>query len=131
MSNVTVVYDGECPLCRNACLHLQLRHEFADLELVDARVPGVTMDDLSTCRIDLDQGMVVLFENECYQGSDAVHLLSQLTNREGFFNRLLFVGFRSKLISKAMYPLLKGIRILALWVSNVAPINNVKAEQQS
>jgi len=129
MSELTIVYDGECPFCSSYRKLVRIRELPGSVRFVDARQPDTIHKEIADLGLDLDQGMVVKFDNCFYHGSDAVNLLSRLCSRSDAFNRLNYLLFRSKHVSSAIYPLLKGGRNLALWVKDVPSIENLKKEK--
>lgn len=131
MQNLTIVYDGKCPLCSNCCRHLKLEESLGPVDLVDARQSGTVRQQLSNQHYDLDQGMVVLSKSKTYFGADAIHFLAQVNNRSDGFNRLFFLFFISKRVSSALYPALRAGRNFLLWVMHVPQINNLKRESDN
>src|SRR5882724_9972083 len=85
-----LVYDDECQVCRTYCKFARIRDTVGRLHLVDARKPGDLMDEITAAGLDIDQGMVLKFRQVMYYGPDAIHMLSLLSTRSGWFNRLCF-----------------------------------------
>lgn len=111
-----LVYDGQCPFCRRYVRWLQLQHAAEALRLVDARGDDPVIDELRSCGFDLDKGMVLKLDAQWYHGADALRVLALLSSPVGVFNRLnrrLFGGHKR---AKSGYPLLRGLRCLALWM---------------
>ena len=69
--------------------------------------------------------MVLKRGDELLYGSDAIHALALASNRTGFFNRLNYWLFRSKALSRVLYPLLKAMRGLLLKILGKTRINNL------
>jgi hypothetical protein len=63
---------------------------------------------------------------QLYYGADAIHTLALIGSRSGILNRLNYWLFKSKVISVALYPLLKASRNLLLKVLKKTKINNLK-----
>ena len=126
MSELIIVYDGECPFCSNYCKFVRIKELSGSVRFVNARQPDPIHQEIVDLGFDLDQGMVVKFDKCFYHASDAINLLSRLCSCSDLFNRLNFLFFRSKRVSLAIYPLLKGGRNLALWMKNIPPIENLK-----
>lgn len=125
---LTLVYDGECPFCRNYCKLVRLRHTVGSLKLVDARQSSAIMQEITELGLDIDHGMVVKFKNRVYYADEAIHILSLLSSRSDFFNRINYYIFRSQKISSILYPFLKSCRNFALWLLNIPKINNLKKQ---
>lgn len=117
-----LVYDGECPLCRNYAQYLDVRQALGNLELINARDGGPLVDEIRAQVYNLNEGMVLKLNGRYYYGSDALHLLALLSNRRGLFsltNRLLF---GTPGAAWAAYPLLKLGRRLLLRLKRVPPL---------
>jgi len=125
-TKVILVYDKECPLCHAYCRMTRLKENVGDLVLQDAREPNQVMDEITALGLDIDQGMVLKVNEQLYYGSDAIHALALLSSRSGIFNRLAYWTFKSKRLSKILYPIMKGGRNLVLKILGRSKINNLK-----
>lgn len=124
-TEVIVVYDGDCPFCRNYCKMVKLREAVGTLTLVDARRPSEIMQHITNLGLDIDQGMVVKINHRIYYGSEAIHILSRISSSSDFFNRLNIMFFASKQLSHIIYPLLRSCRNFSLWLLNIPKIHNL------
>lgn len=122
---VYVVYDDDCPFCRNYCKLVRLKETVGQVELVDARQESELMNEITELGLDIDQGMVVKIKDKLYYGSDAIHILSLLSSRSSLFNRFNYHMFRSKKVSSILYPFLRECRNLALWMLRIPMIDNL------
>ena len=114
-----LVYDGECPFCRNYARYLDIREAVGDLILVDAREGGPLVEEIQNLPYDLNEGMVLKMDGRYYFSNEALHLLALLSRRRGWFsiaNRLLVGSPRA---ARLAYPVLKLGRRLALEAKNV------------
>ena len=125
--DVWLVYDDECPVCRTYCKYARIRDTVGRLRLVDARQPGALMDEITAAGLDIDQGMVLKFRQSMYYGADAIHMLSLLSTRAGWFNRLCFVFFGTRWGARVFYPIGKAFRNLLLKLLGIAYIENLKS----
>jgi len=125
---ILLVYDKECPACNFYCQLARIRETVGKLVLVDAREPGPVMDEITAAGLDIDQGMVLKIGSELYYGSDAIHMLSMLSSRAGFFNRVAYHVFRSKRVARILYPILRTVRNLLLKMLRKTQINNLGLE---
>lgn len=125
---VVVVYDKQCPACDYYCNMVRIRESVGCLVLVDAREAGPIMDDITARGWDIDQGMVVKVGTELYYASDAIHALSLLGTNRGWFNRVSYWAFRSRTVSRVLYPALKFFRNFLLKVLGKTKINNLGLE---
>ena len=78
---MVIVYDGECPFCRNYVRLMELRKAVGNVDLVNARTPHPAVWELVELGYDLNEGMAAIYGGKIYYGSDAVVLLSSMTKR--------------------------------------------------
>lgn len=129
-ANVTIVYDGDCPICRTYMRYLHLKESVGTVEMVDARQPSPLMEDITARGYDLDKGFVVKVGDVFYSGADALHVLSGLSSSATFLNRFAYRLFRNKRFSRFCYPFFKGVRSLVLRVSGIPYIRNLEQPPQ-
>ena len=122
---VLVVYDKQCPACDYYCNMVRIRESVGRLVLVDARDGGPVMDEITAAGLDIDQGMVVKVGRQLYYGSDAINALALMGTNRGFFNRLAYWSFRSRRLSKFLYPMLRACRNALLKILGKTRINNL------
>lgn len=125
--DIWLVYDDECPVCRTYCKYVRIRDTVGRLHLVDARQPGELMDEITAAGLDIDQGMVLKFKQVKYYGADAIHMLSLLSTRSGWFNRLCFLFFGTRWGARVFYPIGKAFRNLVLKLLGISYIDNLKS----
>jgi predicted DCC family thiol-disulfide oxidoreductase YuxK len=125
---ILLVYDKQCPVCDNYCRLVRIRQTVGDLKLVDAREPSAVMDKITSQGLDIDQGMVLKMGDRLYYGSDAIHALALISSRSGIFNRLNYWLFKSKILSRFIYPILRFFRNLLLKLLRRTKINNLGLE---
>ena len=88
-SSLMVVYDGECPFCSNYVRLMALRETVGRVERVNARQSHPLVRDLQTAGYNLNEGMAVIFGGKIYYGSEAVTLLSRLSDTSSVNARAL------------------------------------------
>jgi predicted DCC family thiol-disulfide oxidoreductase YuxK len=125
---ILLVYDGECPACNAYCQVVRIKESVGDLRTVDARENSEVMNEITAQCLDIDQGMVLKMGEQLYYGADAIHMLVLIGSRSGIFNRFNYWMFKSKTISKIIYPLLKLSRNLLLKILRKTKINNLKSK---
>lgn len=130
-AEILLVYDRECPFCDHYCRMVRIRRDVGQLQLVDAREDSAIMRDITVQGLDIDQGMVLKLRGQIYYGADAIHALALISSRSGFFNRLNYWMFRSPLLSRIGYPLLRSIRNLLLKLLGKSRINNLDKPNNS
>jgi predicted DCC family thiol-disulfide oxidoreductase YuxK len=120
-----LVYDDECPVCRNYCRHIRLSEAAGRLHLVDARQPGALMDEITRAGLDIDQGMVLKVRGQLYYGDAAMHMITLMSTRAGWFNRLSFLFFGTRLAARVFYPIGKVFRNVLLKFLGISYIRNL------
>ncbi len=111
-----IIYDGECPFCSRYVRLLRLREAIGVVELVNARSNHPLLQRLQDKGIDLDEGMALIQGNQIKHGAECIHALSLLSTPANLFNRFNARMFRSPVVSKLLYPLLRSGRNAALRV---------------
>lgn len=124
--DILLVYDKQCPACDFYCNLVRIRESVGRLELVDARDGGPVMARITAAGFDIDQGMVLITGDKLYYGADAIHVLSLMSTKSGLFNRLTYAAFRSRGVSRVLYPVLRTCRNLLLKLLGITKINNLK-----
>lgn len=114
-----LIYDDECPLCRSSAHALNIKKAVGNLILINARESHPLVDSAYEHGFDPDKGIVVIYNNHYYFGVDAVHFLALLNSSNGVLNRMVAVVFRSRLLAKIFYPVVKSIRRLLLGIKGV------------
>ena len=113
-TRMTVVYDGECPFCRNYVRLMALKKAVGAVELVDARSDAPAVRRLVELGYDLNEGMAAIYGGTVYFGSDAVVLISTLTHKAGPAARVLAALLRDPRRAKRLYPVMRVGRRIAL-----------------
>lgn len=127
-AEILVVYDKQCPACDYYCNMVRIKESVGRIVLVDARDGGPILDEITAKGLDIDQGMVVKVGNQIYYGPDAIHALSLMGTNQGLFNRFAYWSFRSRSVSRVLYPALKTFRNLLLKILRKTKINNLRTE---
>ena len=125
---ILLVYDRECPACNAYCQIVQIRKSVGELRIVDARENSDVLNEITARGLDIDQGIVLKMGDQLYYGSDAINALALIGSRSGIFNRLNYWIFKSKTISKILYPVLRSGRNLLLKTLGKSKINNLGIE---
>ena len=127
---VWFVYDGQCPLCLMGATHYRVREAVGELHVLDARVQPShpLMQEILRLGLNLDMGMVIKFKDTCYQGADALHVMAMLGTDSGWFNRINARLFKSKTLSKLVYPSFRCARNTLLRLRGVGNINNLRMQ---
>jgi predicted DCC family thiol-disulfide oxidoreductase YuxK len=122
---IMLVFDKQCPACTYYSRFIRIREQLGEIKIVDARDAGMLMDEITGKGWDIDEGMVLKMGPELYYGSDAIHALALISSRSGIFNRFNYWVFKSRLVSKVLYPVLRSLRNLLLKLLGISRINNL------
>ena len=112
--DVVILYDGECPFCTGFARLVRLREAVGPVRIVNARDGGVEVDAVRAAGLDLDEGNAVIEGGRIHHGADAQMWLAARSARShpiGLFLRALFA---TPALGRASYPVLRGLRNLAL-----------------
>ena|SRR5579871_4011547 len=118
-----VIYDGECPFCRNYVSLMNLRSAVGDVELLDARENPDVVQSLTTDGFDINEGMAVVHGARLYFGEDAVVLLSSVTGTNAIVGKLIAGLLGNKRRASILYPILKAGRRLTLAILGISLIS--------
>jgi len=124
---VWFVYDGECPVCKIAARGLRIKKAVGNLQLIDARQEKShpIMQKIHQLGLNLDEGMVLKFNNNYYHGADALQIMALISTNQGWFNRMNYLLFRSRIMSKICYPAMRSVRNLILKLNGISKISNI------
>jgi predicted DCC family thiol-disulfide oxidoreductase YuxK len=129
-SDIWFVYDGDCPICSAAANALEIRKSVGQLYLVDARVETShpLIQEIKDRQLDLDEGMVLKYAGNYYHGRDALHMMALLGSSRGWFNRANALLFRSRLVARICYPVMRAVRNTLLRLKGVRRIRNLSID---
>lgn len=119
----TVVYDDDCPFCRNYVGMLRFREAVGPVALQDAREGGPLVEALTVAGYNLDDGMVLLIHGQVHHGADAITRMALLSSDNSLFNRLNAAIFRHPRLSRVLYPVLRFGRNVTLHILGRTPLN--------
>ncbi len=91
-----LIYDGECPACRNYVRFVRFRDTVGTLHLFDARKAPGWVQQMQQRNMPLDDGMVLILNGRYFHGADAIHHMALLSSGSGLFNRINAQLFRSR-----------------------------------
>lgn len=119
-----LIYDGDCPVCRNYVRFMRLRESAGEVRLIDARQAPEVVQALNAEGLDLDEGMVLRLGDEAFHGDEALLRLALLSTRSGLFNRLNYWLFSSPRRARWSYPWLRAGRNVLLRLLGKSKINH-------
>ena len=106
-ASIVLVYDGECPVCSAYCKALALRQLDSGFQVVNAREAHPIVREIDRLGLDMDEGFVLKIGDDYYHGAAAIHRLALLTTSHGTFNKINYYIFRSRFLSRLLYPVLR------------------------
>lgn len=126
------VYDGDCPLCKNAAQALRIKKKYGTLNLLNAResVDHPLMQEINKRAYDLDEGMIIYDGSHYYHGKEALRFMSRFAEYKGLFNLLNKSLFWSDNISRLTYPWMRGVRNLLINQSKIPRIDNLNLKSE-
>lgn len=128
---ISVIYDGECPVCKNYLQILRIRETVADIQVINAREYHPIINEVNRRGFDLDNGMVVKIGEYFYYGSEAINKLALLSSSSGLFNKFNYLVFKSPTLSRFLYPVLVIGRSLLLKILGRRKIHNLRNDHQN
>jgi len=123
LSPIIIIYDGKCPFCDSYVRFLRLQDAVGSVQLVDARSQHPLAVEAARS-LDVDRGMVVKLRGATYHGADAMVVLSRLSSRTRFLNRLNALLFSYRPFAKLAYPILRAGRRLSLYWKQIPAIRS-------
>lgn len=120
---IVLVYDGECPICSAYCKALALRQLGSGFQVLNAREPHPIVREINRLGFDMDEGFVLKIEGDYYHGADAINRLALLTTSDKTFNKINYYIFRSRSLSRLLYPVLRFGRNTLLMLLGKTKLN--------
>ena len=121
-----IIYDGDCPFCKNYMRFVKLKDSIGPVRLINARDGGPEVEYIKAQGLDLDEGMAMFYQGQLYHGGDCLNIIVMLSSDNGVFNALSRWAFKSQGRARAMYPTLKCGRNLALRILGRKKISGEK-----
>lgn len=128
---IVLIYDRECPACDNYCQVVRIRESVGQLRILNAREDSPELREITAAGLDIDDGMVLKVGAQLYYGADAIHALAMMSSKRGWFNRLNHLIFRSRRLSRWLYPVLVRCRLVLLKLLRKSRINNLQLPNRS
>jgi len=110
---ISIIYDDECPVCSYYVYISHIEEKFGKVNLIKVRNNQKILNYLQLTNININEGMVVIFNKKIYFGSDAITIISILGKKNSLINNIIINIFKYRILSQLFYPILKlGRRIL-------------------
>ena len=114
-TDLTFIYDGECPFCNHFAELLELKSKIKNISIIDARKNQIITNSLLNKGYDIDKGAILLRGDDIFHGAEAINTIcNQINNPSGRLLKLLSNIFKSNKRTKLLFPLLVRARRFAL-----------------
>ena len=114
-SNLTFIYDGECPFCNHFAELLEIKSKIPNISILDARKNLSLINSLLKKGYDIDNGAILLAGDEIFHGAEAIYFVcKQIKEPSGSLIKVLSNIFKSTKRTNFLFPLLLRARRLAL-----------------
>ena len=114
-TNLTFIYDGECPFCNHFAELLELKSKLNNISILDGRKNPKIINSLLEKGYDLDKGAILLKNNDIFHGAEAINTIcNQINNPSSSLLRLLSYIFKSNKRTNILFPFLVIARRFAL-----------------
>ena len=114
-SDLTFIYDGECPFCNHFAELLELKSKLKNIVILDARKSHNIIRSLLNKGYDIDKGAILLKSDDIFHGAEAINIIcNQINNPSGRLLKLLSNIFKSNKRTKLFFPFLVRARRFAL-----------------
>jgi hypothetical protein len=111
---ITLYYDKQCPFCSKYANLLKLKENF-EITLKDAR-ENLFEISLICLNLNINDGFIVIYENNCFQGSKALGFLNSAVDKDTFLGKLHFIFRYDNIFSKILYNVLFILRKIILFI---------------
>ena len=114
-SKLIFIYDGECPFCDHFAYLLELKSKIKNISILDGRKNPVLIKDLLKKGYDLDNGAILLMDENIFHGAEAINTICKLINKPSSkLLEILSKTFKSSKRTKFIFPFLVRARRLTL-----------------
>ena len=114
-TNLTFIYDGECPFCNHFAELLEIKSKINNISILDARKNQTITNSLLNKGYDIDNGAILLKGDDIFHGAEAINTIcNQINNPSGRLLKILANVFKSNKRTKLLFPFLVRARRLVL-----------------
>ena len=114
-TNLTFIYDGECPFCNQFAELLELKSKINNISIMDGRKNPKIIKSLLEKGYDIDQGAILLKDDEIFHGAQSINnICNQINNPSSQLLKLLSNIFKSDKRTNLLFPFLLRARRFAL-----------------
>ena len=120
-TNLTFIYDGECPFCNHFAELLELKSKINKISILDGRKNPKIIKSLLEKGYDIDRGAILLKDDDIFHGAEAINkICNQINNPSGKLLKLLSNIFKSDKRTNLLFPFLLRARRLSLIAKGVS-----------
>lgn len=109
-ANTLIYYDGDCTICQFYMRHLRLVNTVGNVATINLRDTPHTNNTLRTLGYEPNKGMIFVYQNTLFYGSDATHAMALLSSKSNWFNALTARTLKYRWSSRMLYPVFKLLR---------------------
>ncbi len=114
-TNLTFIYDGECPFCNHFAELLELKSKLNNISILDGRKNPKIIKSLLDKGYDIDKGAILLKNDDIFHGAEAINrICNQINNPSSKLLTLLSNIFKSDKRTNLFFPFLVRARRFAL-----------------
>lgn len=113
LKTIKLYYDKECPFCNEYSKYVELRKIY-DIEIINAREELEKLNDFKDKGFDINHGMIIEYEGNIFQGSDAIKIIDKYIIKKGIVDRLMSLFIHLPGFKSIIYPIVKIIRLVVL-----------------
>jgi len=115
--NIEIYYDGGCPFCTYFVVLSKLKKEYS-VSIRNLRDLPDKVKQFKKKSYDVNEGMLVIFDDNIYFGHEAVYLITKLSDKKYYSSKIFNTFFSNKHSTKIIYPILKFFRNVTLKLLN-------------
>ena len=119
-TDLTFIYDGECPFCNQFAELLELKSKINNISILDGRKNPKIISSLLKKGYDIDKGAILLEDDFIFHGAEAINkICNKINNPSGKLLKLLSNIFKSHKRTNLLFPFLVRARRFALIAKGV------------
>ena len=122
--NNTIIYDGECPICKNFLIFTKLKEYNPEIKIINARENSEAVQYFKNLGYTIDDGFILVLNEEIYYGDKCLQKISKIINKENVFRNIYSKIFKYKVLSATSYPFFKFTRSIILKLIGIKKIDN-------
>ncbi len=103
---------------------LKIRKSIGELVIINARISQPLILEAKKQGYNLNEGLIVKYREQFYYGEDGMCILAMFSSQSDLFNKINSKLFKSKVLLKLIYPILKFVRLCLLIIIGVKKIKH-------